>query len=375
MAADPLAYRVALGMVRDMGVARARRLMQAIHGDAETFFTLEERQLASLCQSRAAWLGNDYRRQLLERARRETAFIQSAGIHCTFYEDPAYPPQLLSCADAPVMLYGLGHCPWEGRRVLAVVGTRHATPYGVKWVEDVVAELAQTVDGLVVVSGLAYGIDIAAHRAALRAGIPTVAVLGHGLQMIYPAVHRSTAVEMVRNGGALITEYTSQEVTHPGHFLARNRIVAGLSQCVAVAESAVKGGAMATARIALEYSREVCALPGRVTDPYSQGTNRLIAREVAHLVTSGADIARVAGWPAKGQSAKAAAPALFDDADLTDDERRILVHLRSHTGGDTLNAMVLALDIPVARLTATLTDMEFRDLVQSLPGARYAPLV
>lgn len=367
---DPLIYRIALGMVRDLGRDQALDILEAIHGDAQTFFSLTQSQLESLVQRRMSIFDDTCRASLLDKARQELTFVQANNITCTPYDHPRYPTMLTACADAPLMLYSVGQLQLEDRQCVAIVGTRHATAYGTRWVHDLVMDLASRLSNLVIISGLAYGIDIAAHRAALEAGVPTVAVLGTGLNTIYPAAHRQTAVDMVRNGGGLISQYTRQEPTHPGHFLARNRIVAGLCQCTVVAESGIRGGAMATARLAFGYNREVLALPGRVTDTYSQGCNMLIHRQTAQLCTGADDVIAACGWNSVSSSPRQR--ELF--AEPTPEEARILDHLRQHPS-DNINALAMALSMPVGQLTSQLTDMEFRDLVQSLPGGRYAPLL
>ncbi len=255
------------------------------------------------------------------------------------------------------------------QQTISIVGTRHATPYGVDFVMNLVDTLAKKLDDIIIISGLAYGIDIAAHRAALHSGVPTVAVLAHGLNTIYPAAHRSAAVEIVRNSGALVSDYMSQDALHKGNFVARNRIVAGLCDCIVVAESAEKGGALITAGIASGYNRDVMALPGRTSDKFSQGCNKLIGDNVAALISSGDDLIRLMGWTTR--ETEGSQPEL--PLELTPDEATIIEYLGKH-GEGSLNRMCVDLDIPVYRLTPILVDMEFKGLVLPYPGGKYRPV-
>ena len=231
------------------------------------------------------------------------------------------------------MLYGLGDTDLNNARFVSIVGTRHATVYGNSFVEKLVDDLAAKLDEkLVIISGLAYGIDIAAHRAALKNGIPTIAVLAHGLNTIYPATHRSAAVDIVKTGGMLLSDYRSIDTIHRGNFLARNRIVAGLCDFLIVAESAIRGGALVTARLASGYNREVMALPGRISDKYSAGCNELISSNIAAL---------------------------------------IILDIMTDRGEVMINDLSARIDMPIHRLMGLLIDMEFRSLIAHIPGGRY----
>lgn len=235
------------------------------------------------------------------------------------------------------------------------------------FVERFINELATLLpEKPVIVSGLAYGIDICAHKAALKCGLPTVGVLAHGLNTLYPSQHRSVAVEMVRNQGMLLTDYRSSTPVHKGNFLARNRIVAGLSDALVVVESASKGGALVTARLASGYNRDVFALPGRISDRYSAGCNSLIASHMAALVTSASDFCSQMRWPVA--EADDAMPSLFPE--VTPEEEAVMAVLTAR-GEATLADLSSRIDLPVARLMSMLIDMEFRALIISIPGGRY----
>lgn len=361
-----LHHRIAFASVYAMRPALARELLE-LCGSEEEFFAMEETRLRYLTQSRARIYSADYRRQLLERAATEVRFVEGNRIRPLYFLDDDYPRRLADCEDAPLLIYTLGNLDLNAARMVGIVGTRHATPYGLEWTRKLVADLAATTEGIVIVSGLAYGIDIAAHRAALAAGIPTVGVMATGLQTVYPADHRSDAARMVSEGGMLITEYAHTEPIHKGNFVARNRIVAGLCDCLVVAESAAKGGALITAGIASDYGRDVLALPGRVGDTYSAGCNRLIASGAAALISGADDLCAAMGWPRRSDQA-AEAPEL--PLELNPQEASVVDFLEKNDDA-TLPQLIAATGTPVGPLTSMLIDMEFRGLVISLPGGRY----
>lgn len=359
-------YRIALSLFRSLRPALAEELFRRVGSERE-FFELPESTLSAVMGFRNRIFSTEARNAALASARKELDFVERNSIRTIYFRDADYPQRLLQCEDAPLLLYTLGDCDLTGSKVISIVGTRHATAYGSDFVGDFVAGLAARLpDKPVIVSGLAYGIDIAAHRAAIKAGLPTVGVLAHGLNTLYPASHRSTAAAMVRGGGMLLTDYPSSTAIHKGNFLARNRIVAGLCDALVVVESAVKGGALVTARIASGYSRDVFALPGRRGDRYSEGCNRLIASQVAGLITSADDFICQMGWPMVETQ-----PQLpLGPESLSPEERSVCELLRQ--GGDlSFSQLSARLDIPTPRLMSILVDMEFRTLLIQLPGGLY----
>lgn len=363
---EPLVSKIAFSSLRSLSPELAGALLDRV-GSEEAFFNLSESQLSAVMGFSNRLFGAKIRSEAVEKARREAEFVESNSIRTIYFRDADYPQRLLQCDDAPLMIYTLGDCDLNSRRIVSIVGTRHATAYGSDFTAGFVEELAAILpDKPVIVSGLAYGIDIAAHKAALRAGLPTVAVVAHGLNTIYPPVHRSTAVEMIRNGGALLTDYQSSATIHKGNFLARNRIVAGLSDAVIVIESASKGGALVTARLASGYNRDVFALPGRTSDRYSAGCNALIADHVAGLVTSATDFAMQMRWPTIDKTDSQ--PSLFDELNP---EEQAVVDLLTDRGEVTINDLTARIDIPTPRLMAMLIDLEFRSIILSVPGGRY----
>ncbi len=368
---EELAYKMAFASVRGMTRTLADEIIGRF-GSEKSFFTTSEQQLRPRVGSRSRIFSDEYRSTLLARCRDELPFIDRNRVHTVYHTAPDYPETLTQCDDAPLMIYGLGDRNLlASRRLIGIVGTRHATPYGADFTDRFIGELARLVPDAVIVSGMAYGIDVAAHRAALRAGLPTVAVLAHGLHTIYPAEHRSIAADMASGRGLLITEYRTCDSISKGNFVARNRIVAGMCHCLVVIESAREGGALITARLARDYGRDVFAVPGRVTDRYSEGCNRLIAANSASILTSAAALCEAMGW---ATSVDTASPALPMPVTINPDEEKIVEFLKANEDSN-IRSISTGTGITVGRLSAMLVDMEFRNLILALPGAVYRSLL
>ncbi|MBR6749839.1 MAG: DNA-processing protein DprA [Bacteroidaceae bacterium] len=368
---EQLRYRIALASVKGMNRLLAESLVE-LTGDVSAFFTLSQRELSDLTGWNSSLFSEVERGKALMAAAGEVEFIRKNNITPLFFTDADYPQRLLECDDAPLILYYKGNVSFQQPRVVSIVGTRHATPYGKNFVDTLVRDLADTCPDTLIVSGLAYGIDIAAHRAALRYGLPTVGVLAHGLNTIYPAQHRNTAVEMLGNGG-LLTEYTTSQPTHRGFFLARNRIVAGVADAVMVVESGVKGGSLFTATIASDYHRDVFALPGRVGDISSMGCNNLIRQNKAALLTCADDLIEAMGWGVRKEQPSQTTLAAQQDVQLADEEKLIMQYL-VHNGEGQINRMAVELNTPIATLSATLVELEFKGCVVAFPGGVYRPM-
>ena len=309
-------------------------------------------------------------RSLVEIAEKEMEFIASKGIKLVCFGDEAYPCRLAECADAPLVLHSLGNADLNARHIVSIVGTRHATEYGKALCENFVADLARFAPGTLIVSGLAYGIDVCAHRAALKAGLPTIGVLAHGLDRIYPGAHRATAKQMLENGG-LLTEFMSGTNSFPSNFVQRNRIVAGMADATVVVESASKGGSLITASLALGYDRDCFAFPGRVNDQYSQGCNELVSRNRAALITSAYDFVEAMNWDVA--TAKKSAGDLQAELfpELSPEETAVMTALRDSSDGLQVNQMVVQLNIPINKLLPLLFEMEMKGLVKAVAGGCY----
>ena len=364
----PLCEKIAFSMLHGVNLSTGRELLRRT-GSISAVFEHDEASLASLLGRSGGIAGSDYRRGIMERAAREEVFISGSSVSAQFFDDEAYPQRLLQCDDAPALLYSIGTPLREDMRTVAVVGTRHCTAYGLEFTSRLVHDLATRYGNIAIISGLAYGIDAAAHRAALREGLPTVAVMANPLNTVYPADHRDLAAQIVAKGGQLLSEYPTSSRTHRGYFLARNRIVAGLADAVVVVESDIRGGAMSTARIASAYNRELFAAPGRVTDASSRGCLDLLARNEALLVRDADDIADALGW--KPLAAEGTQQELV--LELSPQQERIVEHIRRHPEA-TVNEICVALDIPYSSLSSILFELEMADVVATLPGGRYAVL-
>ena len=307
----------------------------------------------------------------LKRAAAEMEFITKHHIKVLVMNDDGYPVRLRECPDAPIVLFYKGTADLNQCYVLNIVGTRHCTTYGQDLVTRFLADLRQMCPQVLVVSGLAYGIDICAHRQALRVGYETVGVLAHGLDQIYPNHHRQTAAEMIVRGG-LLTEYMSQTEPFANNFRQRNRIVAGVSDVTIIVESAYKGGALITAGIAQDYGRDVLAFPGAVGAQYSEGCNNLIRDNKAGLISSADDFVKSVGWQTDAQRSKAVAQGverqLFPDLTLQEQQ---IVSLLQQTNDLQLNILSVRTNIPIGQLTALLFQLEMKGVLRPMAGGTY----
>jgi DNA processing protein len=353
-------------MIPGIGPVLARRLVSLV-GSVEGVFRERRGHLKRIPNVGEHVLSALQDRRVFEQVDKELSFIERYGIRPVFYLDTNYPGRLRNCEDAPILLYIKGNLDIEEQKVLSIVGTRRATDRGLDLCRELVADLAKTGERVVIVSGLAYGIDICAHKAALNHGLSTVAVLGHGLDTIYPAVHRQVAAEIV-DSGALVSEFSSQTAFVRGNFISRNRVIAGLSDATVVVESGEKGGALITADIANSYNREVFAFPGRVDDPRSKGCNQLIKSSKASLIEDAADLAYVMGWEITRQKRRAVQQQLFTQ--LEGMQKKIVDLLKSH-GELSMDDISIRCQSPVSKVSPLLLDLEFKGIVRSLPGNSY----
>lgn len=371
MTADRI-YKLALTQLNGLTVHHCNEVTERF-GSAEAFFKASESEIAAMTGGCSPLTSREKRDEAIRVAEQEIEYAETHSINIILYDSPAYPTRLLHCDDAPKALFVCGECDLNSAHSISIVGTRHATAYGVNFIERLVERLAIELDDLIIVSGLAYGADITAHLAAIKNGIRTVSVLGHGLSTIYPAAHRQYAADIVRHDGMLLTEYRHDAHIGKANFLARNRIVAGISDCTVVTESGIKGGSLFTARLASEYGREVMALPGRISDPYSAGCNKLIYTNRASLIRDADDLLATMGWTGNSEAKDRAAhedKTLFT-RQLTADEQTIFDHL-TQNGQSSTARMSAELKIPVGKLMSLLVELEFKGLILSYPGGKYA---
>ncbi|WP_282918690.1 DNA-processing protein DprA [Porphyromonas macacae] len=361
-------YGIALTMIPGVGHIGAKRLMDGMHSAADVFRLRKEipGRMPEVSERIVQALDCP---EAIARAEREMEFIARNRIRCLTLNDEDYPSRLRECEDAPVVLFYKGEADLNALRVINLVGTRHAGDYGKGLCDAFLGDLKALCPDVLVVSGLAYGIDIHAHRAALANELPTVGVLAHGLDRIYPHVHRKTAVDMLQHGG-LLTEFLSGTNPDRHNFVSRNRIVAGMCDATIVVESAEKGGSLITAELAESYHRDCFAFPGRVGDEYSKGCNRLIRDNKASLLLSAEDFVSAMGWgvPVRQDKTENVQRALFPE--LTEEEQAV-VRILQRQGALQINTLVVEADIPVHKMSALLFELEMKGIIRVLAGGMY----
>lgn len=295
-------------------------------------------------------------------AEQELAYILKNNIEYTYFLEDNYPTNLQHCIDAPILLFKDGNIDLSNRKIISIVGTRNMTSYGRGFCNQLIEELAAC--NPIIVSGFAYGVDICAHKAAVKNKLQTIAVLAHGLDHTYPKAHKKYIHQLNENGGFL-TEFWHDEVPVRENFLKRNRIVAGISTATIIIESAVKGGSLVTADIANSYDRDVFALSGRASDLYSKGCNNLIKNNKAHLLSSSSDIVKMLNWDLVEKVPKSIQKELF--IELNEDEQKIH-DLLNNKGSQFLDVISLECNIPIFKVSSILLQMEMKGFLKPLPG-------
>ncbi|MDD2590247.1 MAG: DNA-processing protein DprA [Fermentimonas sp.] len=363
---DKSLYQIALTQIKGVGVTLARNLMEVM-GDEEAVFKESISKLETIPRISKRLITEIRNSEVLRKAEKELEFVTKNNIHLLFFTDKNYPQRLNNCIDAPILMYAKGNVEFNRNKVINIIGTRNATKYGLDFCRDFVKDISQRFPDIQIISGLAYGIDICAHRAALKNGLSTVAVLGHGLDRIYPYVHRQTAIELTNNG-ALLTEFPSETNPDGHNFVRRNRIVAGMSDATIVMESGSKGGSLITADIANSYFREVFALPGRINDKMSYGCNQLISGNKALLLQSTESFISHMGWEVEEKKKIPKQIELFND--LSTEEEKVCSSLKEKSPKQ-VNNLAIELNVPLSELLMTLLELEMKNLVIALPGGMY----
>lgn len=366
MSDDLLHYKIGISLIPGIGSITAKKLI-AYTGSIEGVFHEKKKNLLKIPGIGEALAESVVSQHVLSKAEKEVEFIQKYEISYYFYLDEDYPARLKNCEDGPIILYCKGKVNFNQGKVLSVVGTRNATDYGKECCNKLIDDLKARNHQVLITSGLAYGIDICAHRAALRNGYATAAVLGHGLATLYPAVHKATAKEITKQG-ALVSDFVSDTQPDKNTFVKRNRIVAGLADATLVIESGIKGGALITADLANSYNRDVFAFPGRTTDAYSKGCNWLIRSNKAAMVESVEDIEYLLGWDPPGTQKPAVQTELFVDIAPED---KLIVETLQEAGELPIDLICRRIDMPTSRVSAMLLNLEFAGIVRSLPGKVY----
>jgi DNA processing protein len=361
---ENLKYKIALTLIHNIGDIRAKSLV-AYCGSAEAVFKEKRAALEKIPGIGTVFASAVIDQKVFSRAEEEIKFIVKHGITPVFYLDPAYPKRLMHCEDSPVMLYMKGAANLNNEKIISIVGTREATDYGRELCEKLVADLSGF--NPLIVSGLAYGIDIYAHRAALDNGLETVGVFAHGLDKVYPPVHRATAEKMIQQG-ALLTDFTSGTRPDRENFPRRNRIVAGIADATIVVESKRDGGSLITADIANSYNRDVFAFPGKVGDVTSEGCNNIIKQNKAALIQSAADVIYIMGWEELKRKNAPVQKQLFVELKP---EEETLVNVLREKNTVNIDELCLITKMPMSKVSSFLLTLEFSGIVRSLPGKMY----
>lgn len=363
---SPLVCRIAFSRARYIGPHNTRILLHTV-GSVEELMDDPRCIRQHFPHTKRRIIEELSRPELIDEAHRIAEWCERHGVRISFVTDDDYPMRLAHCPDAPALLYMSGGLQdWHPAVSLSVVGTRNMTAYGQSMTDRILSEIAQYSSAIPIVSGLAYGVDIQAHRKALMLRMPTIAVLAHGLDRIYPAVHRATAMQMLETG-AWISEYPPGTPPDRHNFVGRNRIIAGLSDATLVIEAGAKSGSLITAELAASYDREVLAVPGRATDRYSEGCNRLISDQRGIIVCSGEDVIRALGLDLRSGIQQQTLPlAIQPPIDHP------LLHIIAQNQPIQINDLTRRAGLSLSEVSAQLFDLELDGHIRALPGGLYA---
>ncbi|MFV5690830.1 DNA-processing protein DprA [Flavobacterium sp. LT1R49] len=360
MKEQDLFYLLALQRVEGVGDIMAKKLITHC-GSAEEVFNTKIGQLAAIDGVGSMLLKKLNDKWIFEKANQELEFIKSNAINAVYFQDEEYPERLKHCIDGPLLLFTSGNINLKNKKIISIVGTRQITSYGIEFCRKLIEDLAPL--DPVIVSGFAYGVDIVAHQLAMENNLQTIGIVAHGLNQIYPKTHKKYVAKVEQNGG-FMTEFWSSSNPDKENFVRRNRIVAGMTEATIVIESADRGGSLITANMANDYNRDVFAVPGRVTDKYSQGCNNLIKTQKANLLTSAADLIYILNWDIQKES-KPVQKQLF--VTLEEDEQKVYDYLLK-TGKELMDIIALRCDFPIYKISGMLLNMELKGVIRPLPG-------
>lgn len=361
MLEEDLLYVLALQRVKGIGDVNAKKLI-AHCGSAKKVLTEKRQKLQKINGIGSFTLKNLFDSTNLKEAEKELLYIQKNKIKTLYFKDENYPKNLKHCVDAPILFFKEGNFNLENQPIISIVGTRKITSYGRDFCEKLISDL--TAYNPIIVSGFAYGVDICAHKAALKNNLQTIGVLAHGFEEVYPKSNKKYVSEINKNGG-FITDFWHNDELQRENFLKRNRIVAGISEATIIIESAEKGGSLVTADIANSYSRDVFAVPGRSTDVYSKGCNQLIKRNQAAILTSAKDLIENLNWELEEQKPKIIQKQLF--VELSEIEQQVYDFLQEN-GKELLDLISLNCKLPIHQTTSILFNLEMKGVVKPLPG-------
>lgn len=357
-------YDIALSKLKGIGCFTALRLLENFKDSKSILFNIENTKEVN--KTIAQRFSKEKIDEALFSAEKELKFIEKENITPIFITDYKYPSRLRDCKHAPIIIYTKGQTDLNNIRCLSIIGTRQPTQQGISTTQRLVEEIADTFPKTLIISGLAYGIDIASHKASLKHHLPTVAVLGHALNTIYPAAHRRIAQQIIENNGVLLSQYTCDIPITPKNFVKRNSLIAGMADATIVIESKIKGGAMTTAQMAHSFGRDVLAIPGCISNEKSAGCNHLIKTNVAALIENTKDIGYALGWNINKQK-NTQQQLVFD---LLPEEQQI-INIIQKEGKINIDQLSILTDTPTNNLLATLTQLEFKEIITAYPGKFY----
>ncbi len=359
-----LRHRIALTLIPGVGNILGKKLLSHCGGE-EAIFKEKKSNLLKISGIGENTVNSIVNHDVFDRADKEIEFIEKYHIKPLFYLDAAYPRRLKHCVDSPMMLYYMGNADLNTDKIISVVGTRNITEYGKDICKQIISDLSD--HQIMIVSGLAYGVDTCSHKAALDNNLQTVGVLAHGLDRVYPPANKSLAEKMVKNGG-LLTDYMSCTNPDRENFPQRNRIIAGMADAVIVIEAAKRGGALITAEIANSYNRDVFAIPGKLTDTYSEGCNHLIKINKAALLQKADDILYIMGWETQKKPKKAVQRELFIELNA---EQRIIYDLLNLKAALSFDELAAVSKLNVSKIAEVLLNFEMDGIIKCLPGKVY----
>ncbi len=363
MNSEDLLYTLALQHIPNLGDTTAKKLIRHF-GKAENIFREKKSHLLKIDGIGQLRIKELYDSKHLQAAEDELKFIEKNHISTHYFQENDYPEKLKHCIDSPLLLFSRGNIDLKNKKIISIVGTRQVTVHGTQFCEKLIEDLA--VVEPVIISGFAYGVDITAQKAAVKNGLQTIGCLAHGLNQVYPKVHKKYVTQIEENGG-FFTDFWSTDTFDRNNFLKRNRIIAGLSEATVVIESAEKGGALVTADIAASYDREVFAVPGRPGDKYSIGCNNLIKSQKSHLLTSAADLLYILNWDIEDRPAAVQKQLFFE---LEDDEQKLYDYMKER-GKTELDILALNCHFPTFKTASLLLNMELKGAIRPLPGKAF----
>ncbi len=357
---NSLLYEVAIGLIPGIGCQNTKQLISYC-GSAEKIFKTPKGKLQKIPGIGQVLAEAVTRQDVLYKAEAEINWAEKKGVEILFYTHKKYPERLRHFNDSPALLFFSGNADLNPPKTIGIVGTRQATPYGMEITEKIISELTTYQPSII------SGIDIHAHKAALSAKLPTIAVMASGVDIIYPALHRDIALKMKEDGG-LLTEYRPSTKPDPAFFPARNRIVAGLCDAIIVIEAAHKGGALITAEIANSYNREVFAVPGNLGNKFNEGCNHLIKSHKAHIYTSVKDLEYILNWDIEKPDKKT---QKFNLPELLSGDEKIIIEMLIEKESIAIDELSWKTNIPISKLSSLLLTMEFEGMIKTLPGKKY----